>query len=108
MCRIIDINPMEIEMQTEATQPAADTAPVLTIDTKDLRDLFLPSLKRHHISKAYLEDECVKLGRQCNFDMEAPAYGAVLTASCCVGNRLSQLVDIIHRRGGLLLIGGAV
>lgn len=83
-----------------ATQTAADTAPVLTIETKKLGELFLPLFRGVERSLYYMDEACLNAFRH-------PDYEHLNIARHCVSTRVEELAEIITRRGGLLLIGGA-
>lgn len=87
------------------TQPPADTAPVLTIDTNGLRGTFLPAFAKARHSYAYLDKAAHKAFRKCaDVDKTTPEYNALNTALGCMGFRVEELARTITRHGGLLLI----
>ena len=78
------------------------TTPVLTIDTRMLRGLFLPLYREHADSLDFMVRLAQKaLGKKSN------EYDLVHTARMAVRKEVEKLADEITLRGGLLLIGGA-
>lgn len=72
----------------------------LTINTKNLGDVWLTSEKRERESLEYMERVCLKAyGR--------PRYEPMHEARMAVLFRWEDTCRIIRDRGGLLLIGGA-
>lgn len=72
---------------------------VLTIDTKNLRDLFLPSVARKQKALDYMNSQCLRAVRKKSFD-------DLNEARCALMLRVDGLVEEVCKRGGLLLIGG--
>ena len=72
----------------------------LTINTKSLSDLWLPSWREHRASLDYMDKACQRALWKKTFE---PLH----TARMAVKFQMDDLAIIIRDRGGLLLIGGA-
>ena len=82
-----------------AQQGTSNTTP-LTIDTKRLGDLWLPSEKKEREALDYMDSLCLK-----NFDKKNHTH--LNLARTALQIDYLKTVQVITERGGLLLIGGA-
>lgn len=89
-------------MQNEIapTTTPAPAAPVLTIDTNRLRDVWLPALREEQASVEYMDKECLKARGK-------PRFLPLHMARMAITITRDKTVEEIVSRGGLLLIGGA-
>lgn len=88
-----------MQSDTAPTTPAP-AAPVLTIDTLRLRDLWLPALRQEQASVEYMDKACLRaIGKPRIWPMHA--------ARMAITRERDETVQHILHRGGLLLIGGA-
>ena len=88
-----------MQSDTSPTTPAP-AAPVLTIHTRRLSDLWLPALQEEQAAVEYME-------RSSALAVGKPRYKPLLTALMAVTRVRDETVEHIRHRGGLLLIGGA-
>lgn len=86
-------------MQTTESAPVTTDRP-LTIDTRNLGDLFLPAERKTRASMQFMWDMAVKKARTKNHDYFVYAH-------CALEREWCEKVDVITALGGLLLIGGA-
>ncbi len=85
---------------TPPAQQATSSTTPLTIDTKRLGDLWLPSEKKEREALDYMNSLCLE-----NFDKKN--YTHLHLARTALQIDYSKTVQTIAERGGLLLIGGA-
>ena len=86
-------------METTESAPVTPFL-MLTIDTRNLGDVFLPAERRKRASMKFMWDTAVKKARTKNHDHFVSAY-------CALEREWDELVYTITSLGGLLLIGGA-